>query len=120
MEFKMISKEEQIKCQKVSEAFEELYELYGDMMVVDAGKFGFVHLRWFDGQCFSSNDTYTDSVELFEDLWEYWKEYHLLEPVKKTLLSDLSYEELYELLSPDEKITMEKKRQEFWHRAFES
>lgn len=119
MKFKFITQEEQKKCQKVVSAFEELYALYGDMTVADAGRFGFVHLRWFDGQSFSSSDVYTDSVELFNDLWEYWKEYHLLEPVKKTPLAELDYDELYELLKSDEKIAMEKKRQEFWHRAFE-
>ena len=119
MKFNFITQEEHDKCQKVAAAFEEMCELYGDMAVADAGKFGFVHLRWFDGQSFSSSDAYTDSVELFNDLWEYWKEYQLLEPVKKTPLAELSYEELYELLKPEEKIAMERKRQEFWHRAFE-
>lgn len=119
MNFKLITKEEHIKCQKVAAVFEELYELYGDMIVADAGKFGFVHLRWFDGQSFSSSDVYTDSMELFEDLWAYWKEYQLLEPVKNTPLAELEYDELYELLKPEEKIAMERKRQEFWHRAFE-
>lgn len=118
MKFKVITQEEHVKCQKVAAAFEEMYELYGDMAVADAGKFGFVHLRWFDGQSFSSSDIYTDSVELFNDLWEYWKEYHLLEPVKQTPLAELDYDELYDLLKSDEKIAMEKKRQEFWHRAF--
>ena len=106
MKFKVITQEEHVKCQRVATAFEEMYELYGDMAVADAGKFGFVHLRWFDGQSFSSSDIYTDSVELFNDLWEYWKEYHLLEPVKKTPLAELDYDELYNLLKSDEKIEM--------------
>lgn len=118
MDIKVIETEEHIKCQKVATAFTELYELYGDMMVADAGKFGFVHLRWFDGLMFSSNDVYTDSVELFEDLWEYWKDFNLLEPVKHTPLAELSYDELYEILPDEKKKEFENKRQEFWRICF--
>ena len=36
---KKYSKKEHDKCQRVADAFSELYEMYGDMCVVDAGKF---------------------------------------------------------------------------------
>lgn len=39
-----ITDEEKEKCRKVADAFRELYDLYGDMYVVDAGPFGF---GWF-------------------------------------------------------------------------
>ena len=35
---KKYSKKEHDKCQRVADAFSELYEMYGDMCVVDAGK----------------------------------------------------------------------------------
>ena len=35
-----ITDEEREKCRKVADAFQELYELYGDMYVVDVGPFG--------------------------------------------------------------------------------
>lgn len=118
MSFKEITTEEREKCQRVVTAFDELYDLYGDMLVADVGRFGFVHLKWFDGESFSSCDVFTDSFALFEELWEYWKEYQLLELVKGTALADLSYEELYELLRTEEKIAMENKRVEFWQASF--
>ena len=35
-----ITDEEREKCRKVADAFQELYELYGDMYVVDVGPLG--------------------------------------------------------------------------------
>ncbi len=83
-------------------------------MVADAGKFGYVHLTWFNGTNFEGSNVYTDSKELFEDLWTYWKEFYLLEPVKKTPLTELGYDELYAMLSEEKKKEFENKRQEFW------
>ena len=42
-----ITEEEKKKCRKVADAFAELYELT-DVMTVDAGRFGFVRLQWFN------------------------------------------------------------------------
>ena len=39
-----ITEEERKKCQNVADAFRELYELT-DVVVVDAGKYGFVKLQ---------------------------------------------------------------------------
>ena len=41
-----ITDEEGRKCQNVSDAFKELYERT-DLVVVDAGKYGFVKLQYF-------------------------------------------------------------------------
>ena len=41
-----ITEEQQAKCRKVADAFAELYEMT-DVMVADAGRFGFVRLQWF-------------------------------------------------------------------------
>ena len=43
---KYITEEQRAKCRKVADAFVELYELT-DVMVADAGRFGFVRLQWF-------------------------------------------------------------------------
>lgn len=43
-----ISDEEKVNCQKVADAFSELYEMENeDLVVLDAGKYGFVKLRYF-------------------------------------------------------------------------
>lgn len=49
-----ITEEQRVKCRKVADAFAELYEL-ADVMVADAGRFGFVRLQWFsEGEGFDS------------------------------------------------------------------
>lgn len=118
MSFKEITVEEKERCKKVVAAFNELYFMYDDMLIADAGKNGFVHLKWYDGENFLVCDIFTDSRALFESLWEYWKEYQLLKPVLGTKLVDLTYEELYVQLRPEERTAMEKKRMEFWKTAF--
>lgn len=110
---KEYSKEEHDKCQSVADAFAELYEMYGDMCVVDAGKFGFVFLKWFSRNSFEGSTAYKDSRELFDDLWQMWLGYKLLESVSGTEREDIDYEQLYEELSAKEKEEYEEKRQQF-------
>ena len=43
---KYITEEQRAGCRKVADAFAELYELT-DVVVADAGRFGFVRLQWF-------------------------------------------------------------------------
>ena len=47
---------------------------------------------------------------MFDDLWELWLDYMLLEPVKNTELSELSYEELYDMLPEETKVEYQRKR----------
>ncbi len=47
MEMKIyITEEERTKCQKVADAFAELYEM-ADIVVVDVGRYGFVMLKYY-------------------------------------------------------------------------
>ena len=78
---KYITEEQRAKCRKVADAFAELYELT-DVMVADAGRFGFVRLQWFsEGEGFDSAMAFSDSEELFEELWRIWYEHEVLTPV---------------------------------------
>lgn len=112
--------EERVRCLKVAEAFHEYFEEVEDATIVDAGKFGIIWLRWFDGWQFDSQEIYTDSIMLFDALYEAWKEHHLLTPVLGTPIAELEYEEMYERLTLEEKTTFEEKRQYFWKKAFEN
>ena len=106
-----ITEEQKIKCRKVADAFTELYELT-DVMVADAGRFGFVRLQWFsEGEGFDSAMAFSDSTELFEELWRIWYEYEVLTPVLGTPLAELDYEEIFQTLSKDrQEEILEKKR----------
>ena len=110
---KKYSKKEHDKCQRVADAFSELYEMYGDMCVVDAGKFGFAFLKWYGGESFDGNSVYQDSKELFDDLWQMWLDYKILDSVAGTEREDIDYKKLYEELSAETQKEYEEKRQQF-------
>ena len=98
---KYITEEQRTKCRKVADAFAELYELT-DVMVADAGRFGFVRLQWYsEGEGFDSAMAFTDSEELFEELWRIWYEHEVLTPVLGTPLSELDYDEIFKTLPKD-------------------
>ena len=85
---KYITEEQRAKCRKVADAFVELYELT-DVMVADAGRFGFVRLQWFsEGDGFDSAMAFSDSKELFEELWRIWYEHEVYDEIFQTLSKD--------------------------------
>ena len=106
-----ITEEQQAKCRKVADAFAELYEMT-DVMVADAGRFGFVRLQWFsEGDGFDSAMACSDSKELFEELWRIWYEHEVLTPVLGTPLAELDYDEIFQTLSKDrQEEILEKKK----------
>ena len=111
---KYITEEQRAKCRKVADAFAELYEL-ADVMVADAGRFGFVRLQWFsEGEGFDSAMAFTDSEELFEELWRIWYEHKVLTPVLGTPLAELDYDEIFRSLSKDRQEEISKKRDYFF------
>ena len=62
-----ITEEEREKCQKVADAFAELYDM-ADIAVVDVGRYGFVVLKYYmPPHGFEEDATFTDSKALFED-----------------------------------------------------
>ena len=70
-----ITEEERVKCQKVADAFAELYELE-NIVVLDVGRYVFVELKYYKPpHGFEDAITFTDSVALFEDLWGGMVEY---------------------------------------------
>ena len=82
----------------MADAFAELYELT-DVMVADAGRFGFIRLQWFsEGEGFDSTMAFSDSEELFEELWRIWYGHEVLTPVLGTPLAELDYDEIFQTL----------------------
>ena len=81
---KYITEEQRARCRTVADAFAELYDLT-DVVVADAGRFGFVRLQWFsEGEGFDSAMVFSDGGELFEELWRIWYEHEVLTPVLGT------------------------------------
>ena len=93
-----ITEEEREKCKKVANAFLEIYQ-EDDVLVVDAGRFGFVKLQnYMLNEGFDSVTTYTDSRDMLEDLWQEWLITQLFALSKGTPMEDFTQEELLKIL----------------------
>lgn len=96
-----ITGEERKKCRKVADAFAELED--ADVVVVDAGRYGFVKLQYYTPPRGFENDvTFTDSRKLFEDLWEEWLHMQLLALAKEMGIDEIFYDDILMEL-PEEK-----------------
>ena len=97
-----ITEEERVKCQKVVDAFAELYEIE-NIVVLDAGRYGFIELKYYKPpHGFEDAKTFTGSVALFEELWEEWLNTKLYLIAKGTSLLEKGYTGVFESL-PKEK-----------------
>lgn len=112
-----ISDEEHEKCKRVVSAYaEELDEL--EISVVDAGRFGFVKLIYYKFPYgFDDAIAYTDSLELFLDLWDEWLEAQLLALTKGTPMAELDYEDMFKCLSKEKQEELMAKREYFAEKA---
>ena len=96
-----ITQEEHEKCQKVADAFAELYEM-ADIVVVDVGRYGFVMLKYYvPPHGFEEDATFTDSILLFEELWQEWLNMKLYLMAKGTPLLEKGYKSVFESLTEE-------------------
>ena len=96
-----ITEEERAKCQRVADAFAELYDM-ADIVVADVGRYGFVVLKYYiPPHGFEDAITFTDSVALFEDLWEEWLNTKLYLLAKGTPMLEKGYKGIFESLSKE-------------------
>ena len=96
-----ITVEEQKKCRKVADAFAELEDV--DIVVVDAGRYGFVKLQYYTPPTGFENDfTFTDSRRLFDDLWEEWLHTQVIRLAGEMKIDDIDYDAVFGKL-PEEK-----------------
>lgn len=96
-----ISEEEQKKCRRVADAFAELEE--ADIVVLDAGRYGFVKLQYYTPSIGFENDvTFVESREMFEDLWNEWMHFQLFMLAEENSIGDVDYDEIFQCL-PEEK-----------------
>ncbi len=112
-----ISGEEQKKCKMVADAFSELYEIE-NILVIDAGRFGFVKLQYYKPpQGFEDAITFTDSKELFENLWEEWLDTQLYSLAKKMSMSEMDYSKVFQSLPKDKQEELLDRKADFWKRS---
>ena len=114
---KYISEEEHEKCKKVVSAFEkELDDI--EVLVVDAGRLGFIKLIYYkypDG--FDDAMLFTDSFELFLDLWDEWLDSQLLKISKNTPMMEMDCEDMFKCLPKSKQEELMAKREYFAEKA---
>lgn len=112
-----ITDKEQEKCQKVMEAYAELYE-NEDLLVLNAGRYGFVKLQSYRIPFgFDEITTFVDSQSLFDDLWEEWMETQLLILARDTPMEEMSYGDIFRSLPGEKQNELMDKRDYFAGRA---
>lgn len=112
-----ITEEERAKCQKVVDAFAELYEME-NIVVLDVGRFGFVELKYYKPpHGFEEDVTFTDSKALFEELWQEWRNTKLYLLAKGTPLSEKGYKGIFESLTDEEQAAINEKQAVFAEQA---
>lgn len=112
-----ITAEERAKCQRVADAFVELYELE-NIVVLDAGRYGFVVLKYYKPpHGFEEDAIFTDSRALFEELWQEWRNTKLYLLTKDTPLSEKGYRGIFESLTDGEQAAINEKEAVFAEQA---
>ena len=97
-----ITDEEREKCQKVVDAFAELFE-NEDLTVVNAGKYGFIKLQYYRTHLgFDNAFAFNDIRSLFNDLWTEWLDTQLLGIEIDTPMEEMDYGDKLKYL-PQEK-----------------
>lgn len=75
--------------------------MHDDLLVLDAGRYGFVKLTDYDRSYgFMDIETFTGSHELFDDLWKAWVYPRLNSLISKSSLAELDYEDIFKSLPP--------------------
>lgn len=107
-----ITETEHQKCTNVINAFTEYFEQL-ELLILDAGRYGFVKLQYFDesSATFYEVVTFTNSEDLFYDLWNDWLNFQLLSYAKEegAPMAKMEYEDIFHCLPPE-------KHQEFLNR----
>ena len=100
-------KEEREKCQKVADAFADLYEMADIVM-----------LKYYTPpHGFEEDATYTDSRSLFDALWQEWLHTTLYLTAKEMQLDDILYEEVFNCLSKEKQSAIIGRKSDFAQKA---
>ena len=107
-----ITDEEKAVCRKVADAFAEMYSI--DLMVLDAGQYGFVKLQYYKHPFgFDETSLFTSGRDLFDDLWGEWYTWRLLALTKGTPLAELDYQDMFRCLPEEQRTELLGKREYF-------
>lgn len=107
-----ITDDERAGCLRVVEAFRELYSI--DLMVLDAGRYGFVKLQYYHHPFgFDETGIFTSAGDLFNELWNEWLTIRLLALSKGTPMAELDYPDILRCLPAEKQQELKEKRDWF-------
>ena len=108
-----ITEEERAKCQKVADAFAELYEIE-NILVVDAWRYGYVKLQYYKPpHGFEDVVNFTDSKVMFEDLWQEWLDTKLYLMAKGTPLMESGYDGIFKSLTKEKQMELIERKADY-------
>lgn len=78
------------------------------------GRYGFVKLQYYSKERGFENDfTFTNSRDLFEDLWQEWCDTMLIQRAMDTSMQGMDYDEIFNCLSEQEKKELSERKKNF-------
>lgn len=94
---KYITDAEYRKCQKIASVFSILEE--DDIVLLDVGRYGFVALFYYTPpRGFDTVQSFTDSREMFDCLWDAWFESQLFRYAETMNMGDIDYDKIFQKL----------------------
>ena len=110
----IITPQEQEKCRRIADYFNGSVEFENDMTILDAGRYGFVALKYYSPvRGFDSVETFTTSTKLFEFIWEDWYWSALYKVVNGTDSDDIRDDKIWNILSESKKKSIMAQREIF-------
>ena len=107
------------RCKKVIYAYSELFE-NEDIIVLDAGKYGFVKLQYYEfGYGFDSMEIFVNSEKLFNNLWQEWFNIQLFALVSECTDEEITPRKIFQNLSSDKQKELLNKRYYFENKVNE-
>ena len=86
--------------------------------MADVGRYGFVMLKYYKlPHGFEEDETYTDSIALFEGLWQEWLDMKLYLMAKGTPLLEKGYKGVFESLPEEKQSILIGRKADFAERA---
>ena len=111
-----ISDEEHAACLRVADAFSEMYS--ADLLVLDAGRYGFVKLQYFHPPFgYDETSIFTTGKDLFNDLWYEWLSSQILDITEDTPLAEINYQDILRCLPAEKQQEFMDKRDYFLDRS---
>lgn len=107
-----ITNQERENCRKVVDVFHKLLRQL-DILALDAGKYGFVLLKYLNYTDFDFIQTYINSDALFEALWQEWLEVKMMTLCINTPLIDLDFDKMYDGLSVKQQNEIQRTKESF-------